>query len=252
MDGLGLLKEKLRKGEKTYGSTLLHLGFTGLPAIYKNNGADFLIIDMEHGSFFPENVGDICYAARKEDIPTIARVKDCEYHCISKAIDMGCDGVLIPRTESLKQVETAINSLRIPPVGKKGVGGRGFLRAGETIEEFNENRLLFIQIESVLGVDILDEMLEKYKSQIAGILVGPTDFGVSMGLGLGTSEEKDNQIRRLISICKKHGVSSGIFMAWDGEIDMWYKEGMNIFWVSVDIAMLGCEVKRTKKFIDAL
>ncbi len=252
MDGLKLLKNKLIKTEKVFGSTLLHIGFTGMPAIYKNNGADFLVIDMEHGSFFPENVGDLCYAARCEDLPLIARVQDCEYHCISKCIDMGCDGVLIPRTETLEQVETAINSLRLPPIGKKGVGGRGILRKDEKIEEFNDNRLLFIQIESVKGVDLLDEMLTKYKEQIAGILVGPTDFGVSMGLGLGTSEEMTEHIRRLISICKKHKVSSGIFMAWDGDIKKWYDEGMNIFWVSVDIAMLGCEIKRTKKFIEEL
>ena len=60
MDGLTNLKNKLANCEKTYGSTLLHIGYAGLPAIYKNGGADFLIIDMEHGSFFPENVGDLC------------------------------------------------------------------------------------------------------------------------------------------------------------------------------------------------
>ena len=95
MDGLTNLKNKLKNCEKIYGSTLLHFGFTGVPAIYKRNGADFLIVDMEHGTFFPENVGDLCYASRKEDLPMIARVQDCEYHCISKCIDMGCDGVII-------------------------------------------------------------------------------------------------------------------------------------------------------------
>ena len=252
MNGLENLKKKLANGEKTYGSTLLHIGFAGLPAIYKKNGADFLIIDMEHGSFFPESVGDLCYAARCEDLPMIARVQDCEYHCISKCADMGCDGVLIPRTETMEQVETAIRSFRMPPIGKKGVGGRSLLRPGENIEDFNKNRLLFIQIESVQGVDILDEMLTKYGDEIAGILVGPADFGMSMGIGLTVNEEMENHLRRLISICKKHGKSSGIFMGNDADIEKWYKEGMNIFWAGAEVGMLGKEIGRTKRFVDAL
>ena len=252
MDGLTNLKNKLKNCEKIYSSTLLHCGFTGLPAIYKRNGADFLVIDMEHGTFFPENVGELCYAARKEDLPMIARVQDCEYHCISKCIDMGCDGVIIPRVETIEQVETAIMSLRMPPIGKKGVGGRAVLRPGETVEAYNNNRLLFIQIESVQGVDLLDEILTKYGDQIAGILVGPTDFAVSMGIGFSMNEEMKNHIRRLISICKKHNKSAGIFMCVDEEILDWHKEGMNMFWMSAEIVMLEFEIARTKKVIEEL
>ena len=36
----------------------------------------------------------------------------------------GCDGILVPRTETLEQVETAISSMRFHPIGKKGVGGK--------------------------------------------------------------------------------------------------------------------------------
>lgn len=252
MNGLENLKSKLENGEKTYGSTLLFIGYTGLPAIYKNNGADFLIIDMEHGSFYPESVGDLCYAARMVDLPMIARAQDCEYHCISKCADMGCDGVLIPRTETMEQVETAIRSFRMPPVGKKGVGGRNLLRNGEKIEDFNKNRMIFLQIESVQGVDMLDEALTKYGHEIEGILVGPSDFGMSMGIGLTMNEEMENHLRRLISICKKHNKSCGIFMGSDADIEKWYKEGMNIFWAGAEVGMLGKEIKRTKGFIDAL
>lgn len=252
MDGLSALKEKLKNRQRIFGSTLIEVNYMGLPAVYKNCGADFLLLDMEHGVFFPENAGDICSAARTVDLPMIARVQDCEYHCISKAIDMGCDGVLIPRTETMEQVETAIRSLRMPPIGKKGVGGRNLLHPGEKISEFNENRLLFIQIESVQGVDLLDEMLTKHGDQIAGILVGPSDFAISMGIGLTMNEEMKAHLRRLIAICKKHGMSCGIFMGSDQAIEAWHHEGMNLFWVGSMLGMLGCEISRTKRFIDAL
>lgn len=245
------LKEKLANREKLYSTMLCHIGFTGLPALYKANGLDFLIMDLEHGSFYPENIGDFTQMCHVHELPVIVRVQDCEYHCISKPLDMGADGVLIPRTESFEQVETAIRSMRFYPYGKKGVGGRALLRPGEEIYDFNENRLLFLQIESTKGVELLDEILIKYGEQVAGIIIGPCDMAVSMGCGLDVNAEPmiDN-ITKTIAICKKHGKSCGIFMDDDNVAERWHKEGMNIYWVGTELTMLGAEIKRIKQRIE--
>ena len=212
------LKEKLEKREKIYSTMLCHIGFTGLPAVYKAAGLDVLVMDLEHGSFYPENIGDftqMCHAAK---LPVIVRVQDCEYHCISKPLDMGADGVLIPRTETIEQVKTAISSMRFWPYGKKGVGGRALLRPGEEVYDFNKNRLLFLQIESKKGVDLLDEILEKYGDQIAGLIIGPCDMAVSMGCGLDTNADAMiENITKTIEICQKHSKSIGMFMNDDKE-----------------------------------
>lgn len=245
------LKEKLANREKLYSTMLCHIGFTGLPALYKNNGLDFIVMDLEHGSFYPENIGDFTQMCHVNELPVIVRVQDCEYHCISKPLDMGADGVLIPRTESFEQVETAISSMRFYPYGKKGVGGRALLRPGEEIYDFNKNRLLFLQIESTKGVNLLDEMLERYGEQVAGIIIGPCDMAVSMGCGLDVNADPmiDN-ITKTIAICKKHGKSCGIFMDDDNVAERWHKEGMNIYWVGTELTMLGAEIARIKRRIE--
>lgn len=245
------LKEKLANREKLYSTMLCHIGFTGLPALYKNNGLDFIIMDLEHGSFYPENIGDFTQMCHMNELPVIVRVQDCEYHCISKPLDMGADGVLIPRTESFEQVETAISSMRFYPYGKKGVGGRALLRPGEEIYDFNKNRLLFLQIESTKGVNLLDEMLERYGEQVAGIIIGPCDMAVSMGCGLDVNADPMiNNITKTIAICKKHGKSCGIFMDDDNVAERWHKEGMNIYWVGTELTMLGAEIARIKRRIE--
>ena len=166
-------------------------------------------------------------------------------------IDMGADGVLIPRTESLEQVETAIASMRFYPYGKKGVGGRALLRPGEQVYDFNKNRLLFLQIESEKGVEVLDEVLEKYSYQIAGIIIGPCDMAVSMGCGLDTGADKMiENITQTITICQKHKKSIGMFMNDDEEAEKWYRKGMNIFWIGVELSLLGAELIRNRKRID--
>lgn len=248
---IDVLKEKLEKREKIFSTMLAHIGFTGLPAVYKSGGLDVLIMDLEHGSFYPENIGDFVQMCHVADLPVIARVQDCEYHCISKPLDMGVDGVLIPRTESLEQVETAISSMRFYPLGKKGVGGRALLRPGEAVYDFNKNRLLFIQIESKQGVDLLDEILDKYGDQIAGIIIGPSDMAVSMGCGLDRNTDvMIENITKTIEICQKHSKTVGMFMVNDVEAEQWYQKGMNFFWVGAELSLLRAEVKRTKNRID--
>ncbi len=247
------LKAKLENREKIYSTMLCHIGFTLLPKIYKAGGLDMLVMDLEHGSFYPENIGDFCMACHAQELPVIVRVQDCEYHCISKPIDMGADGVLIPRTETMEQVETAINSLRFYPYGKKGVGGRALLRNGEAADvyKFNENRLLFLQIESKQGTDLLDEILNKHGDQIAGIIIGPSDMGVSMGCGLdGNHPDLIANIRKTVEICQKYKKTIGMFMINDAEAEQWYKEGMNFFWIGTELVMLSDEVARNKARIN--
>ena len=251
MSAISELKEKLSNGSKLYSSMLCHIGFTGLPGVYKSCGLDFLVMDLEHGSFYPENIGDFVQMCHAVGLPVITRVQDCEYHCISKPIDMGADGVLIPRTESMEQVETAISSMRFYPYGKKGVGGRALLRAGEDIYDINENRLLFLQIESTKGVNLLDKMLTKYGNHVAGVIIGPCDMAVSMGCGLDVNApEMIENIEKTIAVCKKHNKSIGMFMDDDKVAKRWHDRGMNIYWVGTEITLFASELKRVKESID--
>lgn len=245
------LKKKLENREKLFSTMLCHVGFTALPSVYKASGLDFLIIDLEHGSFYPENIGDFAQMCQKEELPLIARVQDCEYHCISKPLDMGADGVLIPRTETMEQVETAIRSMRFYPYGKKGVGGRSLLRKGENVYDFNKNRLLFLQIESQQGVDLLDEMLTRYGEQVAGIIIGPSDMAVSLGCGLDVNAEPMIQnITKVIKTCEKHGKSIGMFMDDDNVAQRWHNEGMNIYWIGTELMYIAAETARLKSRIE--
>ena len=251
MSAIKTLKEKLANREKLYSTMLCHVGFTGLPAVYKGAGLDFLVMDLEHGSFYPENIGDFVQMCHAVDLPVITRVQDCEYHCISKPIDMGADGVLIPRTETMEQVETAIRSMRFYPYGKKGVGGRGLLRKGETVEDFNQNRLLFLQSESGQGVDLLDEILTKYGDQVAGIIIGPCDMAVSSGCGLDIDADlMIRQITKTIEVCQKHGKSIGMFMDDDKVAKRWHDAGMNIYWIGTEFTLLSAELRRNKECIE--
>ena len=232
MPALEQFKEKLEKREIVFGSTFSSINNLYIPKTMKGCGVDFMLFDCEHGNFMPELAVDMLQICRACDLPTICRVQDCEYHCISKCIDMGADGVLIPRTETLEQVKLAIDSIRFFPRGRKGAGGIGLLRPGEGVDEFNNNRLLFLQIESPLGIRNLDAMLNTYGEEVAGIIIGPCDLSIMSGVGLDThSETTVREVHEIIAICKQHEKSIGMFLS-PGEIKYWVGEGMNLLWCS--------------------
>lgn len=238
MNAIEALKKKLSGREKIYSSMLCFIQSPTLPGLYKSAGVDFLVLDMEHGAFCPENVGDFLDVCIRDELPVIARVQDCQYAYISKSLDMGCDGILIPRTETMEQVETAIRAMRVHPLGMKGIGGRAFFRRGESLDDFNKNRLLFLQIESAQGASLLDEILQRHGDQIAGILIGPSDMSVSLGAALNTNDVRVvEQIKKTIDVCEKYEKSVGMFMS-EQKIAEWEKAGMNIFWVGSESYMM--------------
>lgn len=251
MASLENLKEKLQKREIIFGSTFNSINSNELPPVFKKAGADFMLFDCEHGIFTPESCREMLKAARSCDLPTIIRVQDCEYHCISKCMDMGADGVLIPRTETLEQVALAIDSMRIPPVGHKGSGGAGLTRPGETYDDFNQNRLLFIQMESPLGIQNLPAMLEQYGHEIAGVIVGPRDMSAFSGAKWNTKSDTTNEnIHKVVEICQKYEKSVGMFV-FPAALNQRIEEGMNVMWCAGDTFFMDLGFKATLEVINA-
>ena len=100
-----------------------YIGWTGILRTMKNDVLDFLLFDLEHGHFGMETTENMIRTCNMLNLPAIVRVADTEYHLISKVLDFGADGILIPRVETVEQAKKAINSIRFPPIGKKGCGG---------------------------------------------------------------------------------------------------------------------------------
>nr|MBQ4318160.1 hypothetical protein [Clostridia bacterium] len=234
MDANKRLKAKFEACEKIYAG-MINENTTLESAKACAGKFDFMFVDFEHGNLNQELARPILKDCREADIPIIARVQDCLYHLIAKSVDMGADGVMIPRTETIEQVETAVKSMRFFPRGKKGVGGAGLFRKGEKFEEINDHRYLILQIESPKGVATLDAMLTLYGDEVAGIVIGPCDMANTSGLGIDTHHPKVvEQVHKVIEICNKHNKPSGIFCENLADVTYYYNAGMRILWYGND------------------
>ena len=237
MNSYAKLKEKLANIEKICSTAFLFMDEPLLIEYMKRDELDFLIFDMEHGRFNAENLPVNLHICRLLGIPSIVRVQDAAYHLISKVIDMGADGVILPRTETLEQLETAVGAICFHPAGKKGYGGYSQFRKNEGFDAFQEGRFLMPQIESPKGIDALPAMLSEYGERISGIIVGPMDMSVMVGTPANAhSDAMRGAVSQVFDICRSAKKSVGVFCANADEAPVYKEMGANIFWLATDHA----------------
>jgi len=243
MSRLELLKNKLKARKPVLSTTISNVAWSGLAQKVAGFGFDFLMYDLEHGTLNTESVEESLRICRLCDLPTVVRVADCVPHLISKVLDMGADGILLPRVETLEQVETVIRCARYYPRGRKGCGGFSNLRAedGGSVEKYNDNRLIFIQMESPEGLAVLPQILEEFGSELAGVLIGPYDSSIMVGTPLDIhSDVMTRYIRDVFEICRRADISCGSFVDNAAMIPRYRDLGGNVFWTGTEISML-CE-----------
>lgn len=244
-----MLLEKLKNREKIFATTISYVDWTGIVKIFSNPAPDFLMFDLEHGRFSMETAEKLIMQCNTLGVPAIVRAADTEYHLLSKLLDIGADGILVPRVETVAQAKKAYESIKFPPIGKKGCGGFSLLRGVLDTDYFNENRALFLQMESVQGIDNLDEMLHTVKAN--GVIVGPTDLSIDMGIPFQyTNEKLIAQVDRVIEICNKNNMSCGIYCDTPEEISFWRGRGMNIIWSGGDIGFITQKYKELHGFVE--
>jgi len=230
------LKQKFVKREKILATAMLFFHEPLLIEKMKRNDLDFLVFDMEHASFNTENLVPYLHMCRLLELPSVVRVQDTEYHLIAKTIDMGADGIMLPRVETLDQLQIALDALCFYPVGKKGNGGSAQYRKGESFNEFQCGRFLIPQIESPKGIDNLPEMIEKLGDIISGVIIGPYDMSIMVGTPLDIkSAPMELAIQKVFDICQKHNMSTGIFCGDAEEASAYQAMGANILWTGCDI-----------------
>ena len=241
MSKLLKLKAKLAGRENVLSTTIVNLQWTGIIQKAAQFPFDLMMFDLEHGTLSTESVEGLLRMCRLCDLPSVVRVPDCVPHLISKSLDMGADGILIPRVETLDQVETALRCARYFPRGRKGCGGFSNFRPEDrgSVDCYNDNRMLFIQMESPEGLAVLPEILNRYGKELSGVLVGPYDASIMVGTPLDIrSPEMTDFIRKVFDLCREYGISCGSFVDGPELFGHYRSLGANIFWTGTDMGLL--------------
>ncbi|MEJ3644306.1 aldolase/citrate lyase family protein [Pseudomonas bubulae] len=149
-------------------------------------GYDFVILDLEHLLRSEEDIMHCVRACEAAGISPWLRMAQVDEKLIGRALDAGIEAIVLSRTESVAQVQRAIEAAFFPPLGKRGMtGGRitgfGRLPLPEYIDLANRQTPIIPMIESRAGVDALGDILQL--DGVGMIMEGALDLALDLGLG---------------------------------------------------------------------
>ncbi|MCL5935068.1 MAG: aldolase/citrate lyase family protein, partial [Firmicutes bacterium] len=178
------VKQRLSRGEYLCGA-FLSIRSAELAEIIAQAGFDFIIIDSEHCSYDWSEIEQLIKVISYNRVSPIVRVPGIFRPLILRTLDLGAEGILVPRVDSAREAQDVVRFAKYPPLGDRGFAGivrsakYGKLPVREYIEQANENILLAVQAETAKAVDNLGEI-----ASVRGIdlvFVGPSDLSVSLG-----------------------------------------------------------------------
>jgi len=235
-------KERLSAGETLYG---LWLGVpdTSVAEICALAGFDWLLIDGEHGPFDLRSIQAHLQAMSAYPVSAIARPPSGETAGIKQYLDLGVQTLVIPMVESAAQAEQLVRDVRYPPAGARGLGtslarAARWNHVSDYLESANREVCLVVQVESVAGLENLDEILA-IDDGIDGVFLGPSDLSASMGL-LGKPGHPDvvARITDALSRARAAGKAAGV-LCMDPELASEFEHaGANFIGVGVDTQIL--------------
>lgn len=237
-----LTRKALKAGEVVTGTFVREFASPEVARILDAAGFDFFILDNEHNAFTERELIDIARVSKFLSITCLVRVPGHDYAHIAKTLDLGAEGVIVPRIRSKQEVERVVDAARYAPLGGRGVGFRAVnfgytsLSTKEKMKLANENTLIVIQIETEEALKGVDEIVSVPGIDVA--LIGPTDLSVALGVS-GDSQHKSvgDATLRVISACENEECVAGIVTKPKGAAN-WKKQGISFLVCSNETVLL--------------
>ena len=237
------LRELLNQGKPAYGTMIQDVRSPSIGQIMALAGCNFLFFDMEHGPFNLETIADMVRVTRLAGVTPLVRVPDAEYHLMCRPLDVGAQGIMIPRVETKTQVEHIIECTMYPPLGSRGCsvnkGHNDFAsqEPWEFSQQANQENLVILQIERQRAVEDIEELLSV--PGVGAVVIGPNDMALSLGIRsddlLGALEEP---IQHVLQACLAQHIPCGVHIANLEWLAEWQRRGMQLLCYSTDINFL--------------
>ncbi|HUS07614.1 MAG TPA: aldolase/citrate lyase family protein [Bryobacteraceae bacterium] len=239
-------RQRLRDGEVVLGQMALEFFTPGLGPMLAAAGMEFVIYDMEHGRCELSLVAEMIASCRGSDLVPIVRVPDLNFHPLSRVLDIGARGVMVPRVETRAQAEEIVAQLKYAPQGKRGVAlglAHDLYRPGgaEYFAQANEDTAVLLLLETEKAFENLDAIVSVPGVDVAWL--GHFDLTVSMGIPAQFEHPRFlAAMDALVASCRRHQVAPGFLPATPESALHWIQKGFRAISLGSDVGL----------FLDAL
>lgn len=210
--------------------------------ICAGSGVDWLLVDMEHS---PNDLGSVLgqlQAVAAYPVTPVVRVPSDDVVLIKQVLDLGAQNLLVPMVSSVEQARAAVEAVRYPPRGRRGVGSAlarsaRWNRVEDYLTDGADHVSLVVQIETVDGVEAARAIAAV--DGVDGVLVGPSDLSASMGL-LGQQRHPDvvATVHRTMEAVRSAGTPVGVNAFEPAAAREYLAAGASFVLVGADVTLL--------------
>lgn len=206
------LRATLRAGRPAFGSWL-QFGHSAIAEIMAKAGFDWLAIDLEHSAIDLETAFTLIQVIDLAGCAPLVRLSANDPVQAARVMDAGAWGVIVPSVQSAAEARQAVDAVKYPPEGKRGVGlgrahgyGAGF---ADYFTACSEGSVVIPMIEHKTGVEHVEEILQV--PGVDAVFIGPYDLSASYGVAgeLGHSIVRD-AMQRVVAAARAAGKAAGI------------------------------------------
>ncbi len=237
------VKAKLRQGECVYGTSLEDCLAPEIPVTLAAAGLDFFFIDTEHSPASYGEIQALCRTAHDAGIVPLVRVTENVPHLITRALDVGASGVVVPRIKSAEEVRAIVRCVKFPPLGERGYGLRSVhtdLKGELTpaaIESSNRETMVVPMIETREALEAVEAIAAV--PGVDALFLGPYD----LTLALGILEQFDspvfwNAVDRVITAATAAGIAAGLQSPNRARLAEVKRRGGRVLLLAGDVAIL--------------
>ncbi len=236
----------LRAGDPVAGSWI-SIGHPQVAEITSLLGFDFAVIDTEHAPNGLETVENLVRAVECGGSTAIVRVPWNDPVRIKRTLDVGAAGLLIPMVETEDEAQAAVEAMRYPPDGIRGMASSRAsaygLRFEEYVETANEELLTILQIETERGVTNAADIAAV--EGVDALLIGPADLSASLG-SLGNWEDA-TVTGAIDTVLDDSDVPVGTLAVTNDDIERWVGQGFDFLIVGVDTNYFARSAREAKE-----
>jgi 2-keto-3-deoxy-L-rhamnonate aldolase RhmA len=202
------LTERWDRGEAALGGSA-HLGAGSIEPLAAA-GYDWVWMDCQHGPYDEADAARILRTLPRAPYALAVRVASNDAAAIGRVLDAGADAVIVPLVDSAAEAAQAVAACRYLPAGVRSFGpNRSDL--GFDLERLEGRVSCFVMVESERALAEVDAIAAI--PGLAGIVAGPIDLGISLGIAPSEAAGSDRLERALGEIaaaCNRAGVVPGV------------------------------------------
>jgi 2-dehydro-3-deoxyglucarate aldolase/4-hydroxy-2-oxoheptanedioate aldolase len=237
----GAFRRRVLAGTPVFG-TFLQMGSPVSAEVCGRAGFDWGLIDLEHGLGAEASLLAELMALELAGASAIVRVETGSPLRISRALDQGAAGLMVPRVRSAAEAAVAVQCVRYPPEGARGVAlsvraagfgstphdGLGMVNAGITTMIQIENAPALADVACIAAVDGVDVLF-----------VGPNDLTHSLGIpGRFEAPVYRDALAEVSRAAGAAGKACGILLRSPAELEAHRALGYSVFVLLSDSSLL--------------